>query len=146
MKTVTGLVVLTASTIVLLSGLWDALAQQKTLQPQFDWRTSLAEATNLAREMEKNFRTRELAKETETELQSIEKTMLIAEKLIITKSANQDTLAGTASKLNTHRGGLENLMLELQKRDQQQSRLYNLISKILKVMRDMESAIIQNIR
>jgi hypothetical protein len=120
------------------------------------WRIPHQEAIALARELRNYDRIRELATKIEAELQSSEKTMFIAEQLKNKKQINREEAKTAKDKLSEQIKVIENLMEEVKNKrqeyqtafenfDQKANQLFNILSTVLKNMKETENSITRNI-
>jgi hypothetical protein len=125
--------------------------------PEGGWRKNNQQALNLLRELLKYNRSREFLTKVEAELESSGKTMNTAEQLLSKKPINRQVADPIVEDLSTRIKILENLMEEVKNKrqesqtafenfDQKVNQLFNMLSNVLKSMKEMEQAIIRNMR
>ena len=123
---------------------------------QRNWRLSQQNAINVARELQNCDCSRGLATNIETELKLSEKTMNTAEQLLSKKTINRQVADPIVADLSTRIKILENLMEGVRNKrqecmtafenfDQKTNQLFNLLSSVMKAMKEMEQGIIRNI-
>jgi len=123
---------------------------------QRDWRLSQQNAQNVIREFKNYDCLRGPATKIEAELKSTEKTMINAEQLMSKKPINKEIAGPIVEDLSTRIKILENLMEEVRNKrqecvtvfenfDQKANQLYNLLSSVMKAMKEMEEGTIRNL-
>jgi chaperonin cofactor prefoldin len=123
---------------------------------QRDWRLSQQNAVNAARELQNCDCVRMLVTNIETELKLSEKTMNTAEQLLGKKPINRQVADPIVADLSARRKILEDSMETIKNKrqecmtqfenfDQKANQLFNLLSSVLKAMKEMEQSTIRNI-